>query len=489
MGFSDLGCYGGEIETPCIDSLAYEGVRFSQFKNTGRSCPTRASLLTGRYQHEVGMGWMTAVDEHRPGYRGQISKDYPTIAEVLKANGYATYMSGKWHVTVDGAFHAPNGSFPVQRGFDRYYGCLTGGGSYYHPTPVYNNLTPVTDFPEDYYYTTALTDSAVSFIQQNPAGQPMFLYVAHYAPHLPLQAPAERVEKCMERYRIGYDKLRRQRFERQKDMGLIPAGMTLPLYTQEFGGKRPAWEDLSEQQQQQWIRDMATYAAMIEIMDENVGRLIDAFRQKGTLENTVFMFLSDNGATLEGGYLGQLMADLSNTPYRSYKQWCFQGGTSTPFILTYGDKHKNRMKGKILRAVSHVIDLLPTCMDLASASYPARFEHADLPGKSLLPVLAGQPAENRTLYFEHQSSCAIISGHWKLVRANQHQPWELIDLEKDPFETTDLSTRYPEKAKALENEWNAWARQMHVFPLEDKPWGERIDFYRKRNSDQSGLAE
>lgn len=222
MGFSDLGCYGSEIRTPHIDSLAMNGIRFSQFKNTGRSCPSRAALLTGHYQHEVGMGWMTAVDEHRPGYRGQISREFPTIAEIMKSNGYRTYMSGKWHVTVDGAFDAPNGSYPVQRGFDRYYGGLHGGGSYYTPEPLYNDLTRITGLPENYYYTTAITDSAVCFIRQHPSDEPMFLYVAHYAPHLPLQAPAERVEKCLDRYKIGYDVLRKQRFKRQKELGLVP---------------------------------------------------------------------------------------------------------------------------------------------------------------------------------------------------------------------------------------------------------------------------
>ena len=186
MGFSDLSCYGGEIHTPNIDYLAEQGIRFSQFKNTGRSCPSRAALLTGHYQHEAGMGWMTAVDEHRPGYRGQISDHLPTLAEVLRDQGYATYMSGKWHVTLDAAFETPNGSYPVQRGFDKYYGCLHGGGSYYKPDPVYHNLQRITEFPDDYYYTTAITDSAVSFIKQHPTQTPMFMYIAHYAPHLPL---------------------------------------------------------------------------------------------------------------------------------------------------------------------------------------------------------------------------------------------------------------------------------------------------------------
>lgn len=490
MGFSDLGCYGGEIKTPHLDSLALHGVRFSQFKNTGRSCPTRASLLTGRYQHQVGMGWMTAVDEHRPGYRGQISKEYPTIAEVMKANGYGTYMCGKWHVTVDGAFHEPNGSYPVQRGFDRYYGCLSGGGSYYRPKPVYNDLAPVTEFPEDYYYTTAISDSAASFVRRHQAGSPMFLYVAYYAPHLPLQAPAERVERCKERYKAGYDVLRKQRFERQKDMGIVPSDMSMPVYDKEFGGKRPAWEELTEEQRGKWVQDMATYAAMIEIMDDGIGQIVDAFREKGKLENTVFMFLSDNGATLEGGYLGQLMADLSNTPYRNYKQWCYQGGTSTPFIMALGDTGKNTVKNSLCGQTAHVIDLLPTCMELASAVYPSgQFGHARLPGTSLLPALKGEELKKRTLFFEHQSSCAIILGSWKLVRNDRHSPWELINLDTDPFELEDLSGRYPEKVKSLEHEWNLWAESHKVFPLEDKPWHERIGFYKKQNGNQSGKED
>ena len=254
MGFSDLGCYGGEVQTPNIDRLAEQGCRFSQFKNTGRSCPSRASLMTGYYAHETGLGWMTAVDEHRPGYRGQIAANIPTLAEVMKQNGYATYMAGKWHLTVDGAFGKPNGSYPVQRGFDRHYGSLTGGSSYYTPVYVYDGLEPVNKFPDDYYYTTALTDSAVSFIRHHEAARPMFLYVAHYAPHIPLQAPQDRVNKCLPRYRVGYDVLRQQRFERQKELGLFPDTLELPIYDKEFSGNRPAWEELTAEQRHGHLR-------------------------------------------------------------------------------------------------------------------------------------------------------------------------------------------------------------------------------------------
>lgn len=488
MGFSDLSCYGGEVRTPHIDTLAEQGIRFSRFKNTGRSCPSRAALLTGHYQHEAGMGWMTAVDEHRPGYRGQLSADLPTLAEILRSNGYRTYMSGKWHVTVEGAFGNPNGSYPVQRGFEKYYGCLSGGGSYYRPKPLYSGLEPVGRLPDDYYYTTAITDSAVSFIRQHPADTPMFLYVAHYAPHLPLQAPAERVEACRERYRAGYDVLRRERFARQKRLGLVDPSKTLPVYSREFAGKRPAWTDLSPEQQERWTTDMATYAAMIEIMDEGIGELIAATKEKGIYDNTVFLFMSDNGATLEGGYLGQLMADLSNTPYRSYKQWCFQGGTSAPFIIAYGGDAPQRKSGTICRQACHIIDVFPTCLDIASADYPASFrgKAVKLPGTTLLPAVKGKRLKTRDLYFEHQTSCALISGDWKLVRANGRQPWMLIDLAADPFEENDLSARYPEKVKSLEKKWNRWAERQHVFPFEYRPWTERIRYYKSLYPDQSG---
>lgn len=488
MGFSDLGCYGSEVHTPNIDELAEKGIRFSQFKNTGRSCPSRASLLTGHYQHDVGMGWMTAVDEHRPGYRGEITKEIPTIAEVMRANGYSTYMSGKWHLTLDDAFDAPNGSYPAQRGFDKYYGCLSGGGSYYTPTPVYHNLTRITEFPDDYYYTTAITDSAVSYIRQHPTDKPMFMYVAHYAPHLPLQAPAARVEKCKERYKVGYDVLRKQRFARLKEMGFIPESMELPVYQKEFGGKRPAWEALTQQQQERWITYMATYAAMIEIVDDGIGQLVETVKQKGMLDNTIFIFLSDNGATKEGGYLGQLMADLSNTPYREYKSRCFQGGTSTPFILTYGNPEKNKNKGGICRQPAHIIDVLPTCMDITSAHYPKQFKK-NLPGISLLPAIAGKKTKSRELFFEHQASCAIISDHWKLVRAGRHDTWELINLSTDPFEMKDLSGQYPSLVRKLEGKWNKWAEQNHVFPFEDKSWKVRINYYRSLYSGKEKPAD
>lgn len=491
MGFSDLGCYGGEVQTPNIDRLAEQGCRFSQFKNTGRSCPSRASLMTGYYAHETGLGWMTAVDEHRPGYRGQIAANIPTLAEVMKQNGYATYMTGKWHLTVDGAFGKPNGSYPVQRGFDRHYGSLTGGSSYYTPVYVYDGLEPVNKFPDDYYYTTALTDSAVSFIRHHEAARPMFLYVAHYAPHIPLQAPQDRVNKCLPRYQVGYDVLRQQRFERQKELGLFPDTLELPIYDKEFSGNRPAWEELTAEQRTKWTNDMATYAAMIEIVDDGIGEIVNALSEKGMLENTVFILLSDNGATDEAGFIGRLMADLSNTPYRNYKQKCFNGGTSSPLIITYGDPAKNKLAGKWTAQQAHIIDILPTCVDLADGTYPTTYKEGKaLPGESLIPAIDGAEPHDRELYFEHQGSCAVIEGDWKLVRGTKDEDWQLVDLVNDPFEQEHALSRTTAKLMTtLRTDWQKWASTHNVMPLEDKPWGTRINYYKSLYPDQDGIDD
>ena len=487
MGFSDLGCYGGEVKTPHIDSLAMAGVRFSHFWNTGRSCPSRASLLTGCYQHDAGMGWMTAVDEHRPGYRGQVARELPLISDLLRSAGYGTYMSGKWHITVDGAFGHPNGTYPVQRGFDRYYGSLTGGGSYWHPNFLYNNLTLVDQFPDDYYYTRAISDSAVSFVRQHPKDRPFFLYLAHFAPHQPLQAPAERVARCRERYRVGYDVLRRERFERQQRMGLVPEGSSLPEFDREFGGHRPAWTELTPAQQNDWVEKMATYAAMIEIVDDGIGQLTDALREQGMLENTVFFFLSDNGATLESGRMYQLMADLSNTPFRSYKSWCYLGGTSAPLIVADGRADSHIRRGSISEEQAHITDLLPTCLALAGTRYPGNTLGIRLPGRSIWPAVEGGSLPAREFFFEHQTASAVVDGKWRLVRADDKSPWELYDLTADPFETTDLAAVHPDVRNRLVEHWEKWAKEHHVLPLFNMTWGARINYWKQRNPDQSGL--
>lgn len=493
MGFSDLGCYGSEIRTPNIDALAEEGIRFSRFKNTGRCCPSRASLLTGRYQHSVGMGWMTVIDEHRPGYRGQITDQVPTIAEAFKSGGYDTYMAGKWHVTVEGGWRpdgaTPNGSWPTQRGFDQYYGSLTGGGNYTKPKGLKRNETAITKFPKDYYYTHAITEHAVEFIQQHETANPLFMYLAHYAPHVPLQAPKARVEACRARYEVGYDVLRQRRFERLEQMGLIPSGQKLPANNGMFDeATRPDWQALSAEKRALWVNEMATYSAMIEIMDDGIGEVVAELKKKGMYDNTVFVFLSDNGGNARQSKVSRLRSDLANTPYRLYKCFTYSGGISSPLIIKA--PALSGSKGELRHDLAHITDLLPTCLDLADVSYPASFHGHPISGPdgmSLVPVLKGQAGTERDLFFEHQTSCAVISGGYKLVRFDSKSPWELIDLKADPFETTDCSAAQPEKVVALERKWNRWAEKNQVLPLEEREWKERVAHYGAMNPDQDGV--
>ncbi|MGC6430187.1 MAG: arylsulfatase [Jejuia sp.] len=483
MGFSDLGCYGGEIETPNIDALAKNGFIFSQFKNTGRCCPSRAALLTGRDQHEVNMGWMTAVDEHREGYRGEISGSVPTIAEVLKQNGYATYLSGKWHLSLNESFMndnpKPNGSWPFERGFDKTYGGLSGGGGYYKVKALYSNEKLIDSFPSDYYYTNSITENAIDYIENHDTDTPYFLYLAHYAPHRPLEAPKHRVEKCMERYAVGYDILRKERFNLLKNKGLLASEVIFPIHEIEFDNKRPTWDDLSKSKQDDWILEMATYAAMVEIMDDGIGAVVKAIKDRGMYNNTIFLFLSDNGATREGGEISKLAADLSNTPYRGYKQYTYMGGTSSPLIISHPSKFQNE-ENIIINDIAHITDILPTCLDMVDVQYLKEFKGeilSEIDGVSLKPTLKGTHLKARNLYFEHQSSCAIISNNWKLVRESKNTPWELINLKTDPFELHDVSKNFPNKVLELESEWNTWAKNNNVLPLENKPWNTRINYY------------
>lgn len=319
----------------------------------------------------------------------------------------------------------------------------------------------------------------------------MFLYVAHYAPHIPLQAPQDRVNKCLPRYRVGYDVLRQQRFERQKELGLFPDTLELPIYDKEFSGNRPAWEELTAEQRTKWTNDMATYAAMIEIVDDGIGEIVNALSEKGMLENTVFILLSDNGATDEAGFIGRLMADLSNTPYRNYKQKCFNGGTSSPLIITYGDPAKNKLAGKWTAQQAHIIDILPTCVDLADGIYPTTYKEGKaLPGESLIPAIEGAEPHDRELYFEHQGSCAVIEGDWKLVRGTKDEDWQLVDLVNDPFEQEHALDRTTAKLMTtLRTDWQKWASTHNVMPLEDKPWGTRINYYKSLYPDQDGIDD
>ncbi|MDD7985201.1 arylsulfatase [Lentisphaera marina] len=462
MGYSDLGCYGGEIQTPNIDALAREGVRFTGFKNTARCTPSRASLLTGRYSHSVGVGAMQQ-DQHLPGYRGQLSADAPTIAEILKPHGYATGVVGKWHQTVTGK-SKQKPLFPLDRGFDFFYGTWWGAKDYFSPKFMMKNSEHIPDsttYPADFYLTYALSDSAIEFVDSQ-LGQknPFFLYLAHYAPHAPIQAPADRIQKCMERYKVGFVQLQQERFERQQELGVAPDNAA----TIDQSSK---WNALSEAEKNEWVTTMATYAAMIEVMDEGIGQLIDVLKKNGQYDNTLILVLSDNGST--PNHKGtrnsaNLCAALSNTPFSGVKAHALEGGISSPLIVSWPDKLKE-YAGQIRNGRCHIIDILPTCLEAAGVKFPDSFKgikpvQAD--GINLMAAVKGAELENRPFFWEHLKSRAVYRDGWKLLA--DKTLWKLYDLSKDPGEQCDLSSKHPERASALKALWTEWAEEYDVIP-------------------------
>ena len=496
MGFSDLGCYGGEIHTPHIDRLAAHGIRYTRFYNSGRCCPTRASLLTGLYSHQTGMGWMTAADLGNGGYTGEISNQCVTLGEVMKGSGYATYMVGKWHVTSDRHIgpEGPKDTWPLQRGFDKYYGPHHGGGSFFKPAVLTygnNRIEP----SGDYYVTEVLSDSAAQFIKEHPSGQPFFMYLAYTAPHFPLHAKPEDIKKYTGKYLTGWDTLRESRYKRMKALGLIDASWKL---TAPMSDVRP-WTNLGEAEKMEFDRRMAVYAAQIDNMDQGIGRVLVSLKEKGFLENTVVLFLSDNGGTAEFISRGTIDPDLigtdesyesyrkpwatvSNTPLRHFKQWVHEGGISTPLIVHWPAGIEE--KGSFRHQVGHVIDLMPTCMELAGASYPETYgENRILPyeGISLVQSFNNHEIGERLLFWEHQATRAVRLGEWKLVANSTPNvkpytgDWELYDLENDRSETIDLSQVHLEKVQELDSIWDAWATRCKVYPLDGRGWFQRLE--------------
>ncbi|MBI1369385.1 MAG: sulfatase-like hydrolase/transferase [Planctomycetes bacterium] len=455
MGFSDIGCYGSEIDTPNLDKLAAQGVRFRQFYNNAKCEMTRASLVTGQWWHHVG----ASPTVHYAG---------PTFGEMLREQGYRTLMSGKWHA----------GETPFERGFDRYYGLCDGCCNYWNPgharpgepEPAKKKVrrwaiddkefTPYTPEDKNFYTTDAFTDYAIKYLDEyQHEDKPFILYLAYTAPHYPLQASEAEVNKYRGRYMIGWDKLRDQRLARQKAMGLIAADVQLPAREPE----NPAWESLSEEQKQAWDLRMATYAAVVDRLDRNIGRVFDKLRAIGKADNTVIFFLSDNGAcednadrsTVKGAmpwevtsYItqGRPWANASNTPYRKYKTFDHEGGVHTPMIAAWpGVTKPNTFSDQ----VGHLIDFAPTFLDLAGAKKPDR-----LPGISLVRSLRGEVVERPTLYWDFGNSAAIREGDWKLVRHGK--TWELYDLAKDSTEIHDLVSADPGRAAAMAARWTQW---------------------------------
>jgi len=504
MGFSDLGCYGGEIDTPRIDALARNGVRFSQFYNAGRCCPTRASLLTGLYPHRAGIGHMATRDYGFKGYKGELRPEAVTLAETLKLKGYDTWMVGKWHLSINFEPEGPKHNWPLQRGFDRFYGTLVAAGSLWNPVTLTEGNEDISPVPaeEDYYYTEVLTDRAISWLQEQPKGEPFFLYVAHPAPHWPLHARQEVIDKYKPRYRVGWDALRDARIRRLKAEGLVPSGCELS----ERDPHVPAWSNVEHPQWQ--ASRMAAYAAMIDQVDTAIGKLVDSIAERGELDNTLILICSDNGgsalehpngligstgapwttmryvpvrtrdgrAVISGdvvglepgpedtyGGCGYGWANLSNAPFRLFKKFAHEGGISTPLIAHWPAGITQR--GSVVHDVAHVMDVMPTCLAAAGAEHPARFNELDtlrMDGVNLLPVLAAERnLADRVLGFEHAGNRALWMGDWKLV-AEKGKEWELFNLCSDRSESRDLAAARPEKRKRMEARYSQWARDVWV---------------------------
>jgi arylsulfatase len=504
MGFSDIRPYGGEIDTPNLDALAKNGLRFTQFYNSARCCPTRATLMTGLHPHETGIGHMTGeqgggAKEVPPAYQGNLNDSCVTLAQVAKSAGYATFMTGKWHLAGKDL-----ADWPLQRGFDRYYGCITGATHHFHPYDwriMYDGNTPdPTPKPTGdraFYTTDAFTDHAIRFIGDHEAGErkdePFFLYLAYTAPHWPLHAPDQELAKYRGNYRMGWDALREERYQRQLASGLIPAAWKLTPRDPEV----PAWDSLDEKTRDGSSDRMAAYAAMIDRVDQKIGHLLDALKKHGDFENTLILFLSDNGACAELSVTGKGdpvrdrapgteitlpsygmgWANASNTPHRLYKHFTHEGGSNTPFIAHWPARIKAGRDW--CREPAQLIDIMPTVLDLTGATYPAEGggkKILPIDGISLTPAFDGEPlVRKQPIFIEHENNASVRDGEWKLVgkgvaplRGLQQKKWELYHITADGNELNDLAAEHPEKVAALAAEWDAWAKRVGVYP---KPGG------------------
>lgn len=488
LGFSDLGCYGSEIATPNLDRLAAGGLRFRQFYNAGRCCPTRASLLTGLYPHQAGVGHMLNRGWPSAAYTEGLNEKSATVAELLRTAGYRTYHVGKWHV---GGFssQADRRNRPLQRGFDRAY-TLPSGSSYFKMRPVYLDHEEVPAAP-GVYATDAFTDRAVQFIDEHfraHRDKPLYLHLCYTAPHFPLHAKPEDIAKYRGKYRLGWDALREQRFARQKQLGIFPESTRLsprdPLVK--------AWTALPEPERDEWDLRMAVYAAMIDCMDQGVGRVLAALEAANVLQNTLVVFLSDNGASPEffdtwpnptrghkpGAETGspdsyrcleEGWSNAANTPFREHKMWVHEGGIATPLIASWPEQI--RARGAWTAEVGHVIDLMPTFLELAGATYPGNWDGraiTPLPGRSLAAALRGDALGERTLAWEHEGNRAYRRGQWKLV-ATFKGDWELYNLSEDPTELDDLAASRPREVAEFAAAWQRWADRVGVVPWEQLP--------------------
>lgn len=494
MGYSDISPFGSEISTPNLQTLADQGMLMTRFYNAARCCPSRSSILTGLYPHQTGLAAMADLRYDTEGYQGYLSDHCITIAEALKTSGYNTYMCGKWHVGDE----KPN--TPAMRGFDKSFAFLNGATSYYNIDPYRDSswiniagsislkmeLNGELYLPPDsgYYSTDAYTDYAIRFIsEQENKDEPFFLYLAYTAPHWPLHAPEDVINKYLGNYRKGWDDLRQTRYARQKKLGIIPEDT--PLSPGDSKSLNRA--EFSDQEIDRFDRKMAVYAAMIDRMDWNIGRLVAYLEESGELDNSLILFLSDNGGARsneiphtnnydKSGLIGSPQsftgygpgwANASNTPFRELKATAFFGGIATPFIAWYPAMIK---AGSQSDYQGHINDLMPTLLEITGTEYPETYNgkalHA-LPGSSLVPVWTGESCQReKPLFFEHFGSRAIIKDNWKLV-SFAHKDWELYNIINDPVELNNLADSMPDKLNQLKQEYESWADSLQVLEIND----------------------
>ncbi|KAA3620945.1 MAG: arylsulfatase [Proteobacteria bacterium] len=506
MGYSDIGCFGGEVDTPNLDRLAGGGLRLTQFYNTPRCSPSRASLLTGLYPHQAGIGILT-YPTGPEGYAGDLNRDCVTIAEVLRGSGYRTYMSGKWHVSSN--LKEPTDSWPMQRGFDEFYGTIIGAGSFYYPNTLTRgneNIDHEARDDESFFYTDAISDQAAEFVrrhQDTHADKPFFQYVAYTAPHWPLHAHPEDIEKYRGRFDDGWDRLREERLERMVSDGLVHPDWKLT-------DRDPTQPEWSAAENKAWLlRCMEVYAAQIDRMDQGIGRILDALEDTGQLDNTLILFLSDNGACAEdipegvtmeelvnelmiarshtrggeeviAGNIPEIMpgpentyqsygtawANLSNTPFRLYKHWTHEGGVSTPLICHWPAGIRD--PGALRHTPAHIPDIMATIVDVTGANYPDTYAERDIPpmeGHSLRTVFANDFMPERPLFWEHEGNAAVRMGKWKLVREYPGE-WELYDMSIDRTETNNVAAEHPDVVEDLARRYDQWADRCGVIARE-----------------------
>ncbi len=521
LGYSDIGCFGGEIETPNLDRLAENGVRFSQFYNTARCCPARASLLTGLYPHQAGVGFMV-YRNYGEGYRGNLNDHCVTFGEVLDSAGYQTMMVGKWH-----SGHVPE-SRPEARGFGHFTGIYPHIDSYwkvlsncdiYRDKKIFISAQeePLNPYhPDQEFYTTDFfTDVALDYVDQalDKKEKPFLLHICYNAPHFPLEAPDELIEKYRGSYMKGWDILRQEKFVRMKKTGLLPKKQKLPQLNSWVTQRvpdlpfkfmvdcdpLPKWDQLSQRDQEELDFRRSIYAAQVDRLDQNIGRLVQYLEKRGVLDNTLVMFFSDNGCSGETGLFGlnwhkykranyqkwrklggwsisqgQCWAAYSNTPQRKYKQYVHEGGIASPFIAHWpkGIPHRGRI---VNNQIFHLVDIMPTLCEIAGVSYPQEYKGRKViptPGISMMPYWKGQVdhPEKRTLYWQHLNHSAIRDGNWKLVTLNDRDKseWKLYDLSEDRSETDNVIHSHPDIAQKLKDKWLDWAKNVNVLPFPEE---------------------